>query len=246
MKTAVIIEDEINARDLLKRYLEKYCDIEVAGDAGSVGAGVKVILDKKPDIVFLDISLPDQNGFDLITRLQPVEFEVVFVTAYDQYAIQAIKMSAVDYLLKPIDISELRVAVQKAKDRIDYKHSNQNLQVLLDNLKHPSNKRIAIPDGHGFVYEDVSNIIRLRAHGRYTEIFIASGKKYLVTRNLGEFEKILVQHDFLRVHHSHMVNPAHIASFEKQDGGFLVMKDNSFVEVSRRNREALMSYLKMS
>src|SRR6185295_13168942 len=117
MKTAIIIEDELNARLLLKRYSEKYCEIKVVGEAESVNDGAQLILEKKPDMIFLDISLPGQNGFELIRLLQPISFEVIFVTAFDQYAIQAIKMSAVDYLLKPIDISELRIAVQKAIER---------------------------------------------------------------------------------------------------------------------------------
>jgi two-component system LytT family response regulator len=244
MKTAIIVEDEMNARALLRRYLEKYCETEVIGEVESVSDGVDMVLEKKPDMVFLDISLPDHNGFELIRRLQPVEFEVIFVTAYDQYALQALKLSAVDYLLKPVDISELRQSVQKARERIDYKRSNENLLVLLENLKQPESRRIAIPDGHSYVYEDVANIIRLRAQGRYTEIYTVANKKYTVTRNLGEFDKMLSQYKFLRVHHSHLVNPQHISSFEKQDGGFLIMKDKSSVEVSRKNKEALMNFLK--
>ncbi|MES2616366.1 MAG: response regulator [Bacteroidota bacterium] len=114
MRTAVIIEDELNAQALLKRYLEKYCETDVVGEAGNVKDGIAMILDKKPDIVFLDISLPDQNGFTLISQLQPITFELIFATAYDQYAIQAIKLSAADYLLKPTDISELRQAAKRA------------------------------------------------------------------------------------------------------------------------------------
>jgi two-component system LytT family response regulator len=244
MKTAVIIEDELNARALLRRYLEKYCQIKITGEAETVLAGVEMILEQKPDMIFLDISLPDHNGFELIRRLQPVVFEVIFVTAYDQYALQAIRMSAVDYLLKPIDISELKLAVQKAGERIDYKRKNHNLTILLENLGHTDKRRIAIADGHSYVYEDVANIVRLRAQGRYTEVYTLQGKKYTITRNLGEFDKMLSQYRFLRVHHSHLVNPEHIISYEKHDGGFLLMKDKSSVEVSRKNREALITFLK--
>ncbi len=245
MRTAVIIEDELNAKLLLKRYSEKYCEIEVIGEAECVNDGVQLILEKKPDMIFLDISLPGQNGFELIRLLQPVSFEVIFVTAFDQYAIQAIKMSAVDYLLKPIDIGELRIAVQKAIERINLKNVNRNLDILLDNISHNSSSRkIAIPDGHGFVYEEISNLVHLKAQGRYTEIFTVSGKKYIVTRNLGEYDKMLSQYSFLRVHHSHLINPIHISSYDKSDGGFLVMKDKSEIEVSRRNKQELYSYLK--
>ncbi len=244
MKTAVIIEDEPNARALLHHYVVKYCELSIAGEAENVGNGVRLILEKKPDLVFLDISLPDHSGFELIKRLHPVGFEIIFVTAYDQYALQAIRMSAVDYLLKPVDISELRQAVQRAKERIEYKRYNENLKVLLENLKQSEIKRIAIPDGNSFQYEDTANIIRLQARGRYTEIFTSNNKKYTVTRNLGEFDKLLSQYKFLRVHHSHLINPVHILSFEKRDGGFLIMKDRSSVEVSRRNRETLMDFLR--
>lgn len=244
MKTTIIIEDEANARALLKRYVEKYCDLKVIGDAENVAEGMALILELKPDLVFLDISLPGQNGFELIRQLEPVNFEVIFVTAFDQYAIQAIKMSAVDYLLKPVDIAELRIAAQKAVARIDNRNANRNLEILLGNLnQNTTSRKIAIPDGHGFVYEEISNIIRLKADGRYTEIY-TSGKKYVVTRNLGEFDKMLSQYSFLRVHHSHLINPTYISSYDKSDGGFLIMKDNSEVEVSRRNKEELLSFLK--
>lgn len=243
MIKSIIIEDEINARALLRRYLEKYCQVEVSAEAGSVAEGITAILEHKPDIVFLDISLPKQNGFELIQQLQPINFEVIFVTAYDQYAIQAIKLSAIDYLLKPIDISELRQAVLRAEERIQSKQGSQNLAALADNLKQHENKRIVIPDGHSYIYEEIANIIRLQAQGRYSEIYTV-GKKYTVTRNLGEFDKLLHPSNFLRVHHSHLINPLHIASFEKNDGGYLVMKDGSTVEVSRKNREALISFMK--
>jgi two-component system, LytTR family, response regulator len=246
MKTAVIIEDESHAMALLARYLEKYCQVTVIGKAENVVDGVKVIQEKNPDIVLLDISLPDHNGFELIKRLQPITFEVIFVTAYDQYALQAIRLSAVDYLLKPVDISELRDAVNRAAERIEQKHSNQNLLLLIENLQQPDARRIAIPNGSSYLYEDISNIVRLHAQGRYTEIYTTAPKKYFVSKNLGEYDKLLSQYRFLRVHHSHLVNPMHISSFEKQDGGFLVMKDKSLVEVSRRNRDAVISFLKKS
>lgn len=245
MKKAILVEDESHARALLKRYVEKYCELDVIGEAENVSEGVQLVLERKPDIVFLDISLPGLNGFELIRQLQPISFEVIFVTAFDQYAIQAIKLSAVDYLLKPIDIGELRVASLKAIERINFKNVNRNLDILLDNISHnTTSRKIAIPDGHGFVYEEISNIIRLKASGRYTEIFTASGKKYLVTRNLGEFDKMLSQYTFLRVHHSHLINPVHISSYDKSDGGFLIMNDKSEVEVSRKNKEELLRFLK--
>lgn len=245
MTTAVIIEDEIHAQALLNRYLVKYCDTQVLGIAETVESGIDLILESHPQIVLLDISLPDHDGFELLRRLQPVNFEVIFITAFDQYAIKAIRMNAVDYLLKPVDIGELRSAISKAKERIASECDKINLKLLLDNLnKQPIIKRIAIPDGHSYFYEDIANIVRLRAQGRYTEIFLCSGKKHTVTRNLGEFEKQLSPYHFLRVHHSHLVNPEFINAFDKHDGGFLLMKDNSVVEVSRRNRHMLIKYLR--
>jgi two-component system LytT family response regulator len=244
MNTAVLIEDEVNARILLSHCLENYCNISIVGAAENVNDGIKIILEKKPNIVFLDISLPDNSGFELIRLLQPVNFEVIFVTAHDQYALQAIKLSAVDYLLKPIDIDELKQAVKKAEERLSYKQSNLNLSILLENIM-TEKKRIAIPNGSSYIYENVSDIIRLKAQGRYTEIYTASEKKYTVTRNLGEFDKLLSKYKFLRVHHSHLINPLYILSFEKQNGGYLIMKDKVIIEVSRRNRDTLLDFLKM-
>lgn len=245
MCKTVIVEDELNARQLLRRYLEKYCDLKILEEAETFEQGVNAILEFKPDIVFLDISLGAQNGFDLLKQFPYVDFEVIFVTAFDEFAIQAIRLSAVDYLLKPIDIVELKAAVERAKEKIVSKRISQNLLLLLENLdRNELSKKIAIPDGHSYIYEQISNIIRLRAQGRYTEIFTSAGKKYTVTRNLGEFDKMLAPYKFLRVHHSHLVNSIHISSFEKKDGGFLIMRDNSYVEVSRKNREELVSFLK--
>lgn len=244
MTTAVIIEDEIHAQELLKKYLEKYCNIKVIGTANTAALGIELILNCSPQIVFLDISLPDNDGFEILRVLHPIDFEFIIITAFNQYAINAIRMNTVDYLLKPVDIGELRVAVSKAKDRLTNKSDRTNLQILIDNFnKQISNKRIAIPNGHSYYYEEISNIIRLHAQGRYTELFLCSGKKHMVTRNLGEFEKQLSQFHFLRVHHSHLVNPDYISSYQKNDGGYLVMKDNSIVEVSRRNKNLLLKYL---
>lgn len=245
MTKAVVVEDELKARELLVKYVSKYCDTEVVGEAGNVDDAETMINDLKPDLIFLDISLPIHNGFELIERLQPINFEVIFITAYDQYAIQAIKMSAVDYLLKPVSISELKIAVQRAKEKIATKNRNKNLNVLLENLnQNHQSKKIAIPDGTSYIYEEVANIIRLQADGRYTKIYTSAGKHYMVTKNLGEFDKLLAPYSFLRVHHSHLVNPKHIDSFEKTDGGHLIMDDKSYVEVSRKNKEELIKFLK--
>jgi two-component system, LytTR family, response regulator len=247
MTKAIVVEDELNARELLIKYLTKYCELEVIGEAGDVEEAETLIAKLKPDIVFLDISLPIHNGFELIERLQPIDFEVIFITAYDQYAIQAIKISAIDYLLKPISISELKLAVTKAKAKIAGKNQNKNLNILLENLnQNNQSKKIAIPDGSSYIYEEISNIVRLQADGRYSNIYTLSGKKYLVTKNLGEFDKLLTPYSFLRVHHSHLINPNHIHSYEKIDGGHLIMVDKSHVDVSRKNKEDLIRFLKKS
>lgn len=245
MISAVIVEDEIKASELLKRYAEKYCEVNVIGEAPDVDEAERIIKACKPDIVLLDISLPLYNGFELLERLKPFDFEVIFVTAYDQYAIQAIKLSAVDYLLKPVSINELKTAIQNAKSRIAEKRKNRNLEVLLENLNSGNQScKIAILDGSSYIYQEVANIVRLKASGRYTEIFTVQGTKYTVTRNLGEFDKLLSRYHFLRVHHSHLINPVHIKSYEKGEGGHLIMTDNGHVEVSRRHKEEILKFIK--
>lgn len=242
---ALIVEDEANARDLLKHLCEKYCDLEVAGTAGSVDEAELFILDHKPELVFLDISLPVHNGFELVQRMSPVDFQIIFVTAYDEYALQAIKASAVDYLLKPVSISDLKKAVEKAKNQASRQQKLDNMEQLIMQLQAGAPvKKISIPDGKGMIYLEITKIIRCKANGRYTEIYLESGDKHLVTRNLGEFEQLLTPHGFIRVHHSHLINPAHLMAFEKADGGFVKMKDGSEVEVSRRKRDDLFRSLK--
>lgn len=242
---AVIVEDEANARDLLRHLCEKYCDLEIVGTAETVDEAEILILDTKPDLVFLDISLPVHSGFELVKRMDPVDFQVVFVTAYDAYALQAIKASAVDYLLKPVAISELKKAVEKARNQLNQREQLDNLENLIHQLQAGApSKKISIPDGKGMLYIEITDIIRCKANGRYTELFLETGQKHLITRNLGEFEQLLTPYGFIRVHHSHLINPSHLLSFDKSDGGFIKMKDGSEVEVSRRKRDDLFRGLK--
>lgn len=247
MNTAIIVEDEENVRQLLVHYAEKYCGLKILATAENVDKAYLAVLENNPDIVFLDISLPGQNGFELLNKIKPINFEIIFVTAFNEYALQALKISAVDYLLKPVDIAELKEAVFKAQERIKAKKHTQNLEILLENLQQSSQapRKLAIPDGHGFVYEDIANVIRLKAHGRYTEIFLTQNRKYLVTKNLGEFDEMLAGSNFVRVHHSHLVNPIHIANYDKSNGGFLNMSDGSYIEVSKRKKDNLKNLMGM-
>ncbi len=244
MNSAVIIEDETNARDLLTHLCVNYCNLEIVGTADNIVEGEKLLRLLNPDILFLDISLPGKNGFELLKRIQPMETQVIFVTAYNEFAIKAIKVSAVDYLLKPIEIKELKTAVEKALYNIQQKNINQQLTALIENLGGMPNKRkIAIPESNGMQYIEISEIIRLKAMGRYSEVYLKSGKKMVVSRNLGEFEILLNPHEFIRVHHSHLINSKHVVAFEKSNGGHLKMSDGSTVEVSRRKKEELFKRL---
>lgn len=234
-----IVEDELNSRNLLKHFIEKYGRITVCGEAESYEQAIPEIRALQPDIVFMDISLPDKDGFEILNEIGERNFELIFVTAFEQHALKALKINAVDYLLKPVDISELLIAIEKAGERI-----------RLQNEKSESNRsngireeRLLIPNGQEILLEPLENIIRLKASGRYSEIFLISQKKYVITKNLGEFEKLPVLQNFIRVHNSHLINPAHIKAFEKSDGGSLLMSDGSRVEVSRRNRDQILSFL---
>lgn len=244
MNRAVIVEDETNARDLLTHLCVKYCNLEIVGTADNIEDGEKLLRALKPEILFLDISLPGKNGFELLKRIQPLESQVIFVTAYNQFAIQAIKVSAVDYLLKPIEINELKSAVKKAVYNVQQKKINQQLNALIENMgAMPGNRKIAIPESNGMQYIEIMEIIRLKAMGRYTEVYLKSGKKMVVSRNLGEFEILLNPHEFIRVHHSHLINAKHVVAFEKSNGGHLKMTDGSTVEVSRRKKDELFNRL---
>ena len=244
MIPAVIIDDEPNNVEALKALLQKYCpEVTISGTADTTETGYSLIIETKPNLVFLDIEIPYGNAFALLDRLSPINFEVIFVTAFDNYAISAIKYSALDYLLKPVNIKELQNAVYKAIERIDEKNTNQKIDNLLHNLKttKTSQQKIALPSQNGFVFININEFVRLEASSNYTAIFLSNKKKFLVSRSLKDFEEILPVDFFSRVHHSHIVNHNFIKKYHQGRGGYLEMEDGTTIEVSSRKKESFLS-----
>jgi two-component system, LytTR family, response regulator len=246
MIKAVIIDDEEGARESLANIIGRYfSEITVVAKAAGVDDAYEQINNTNPDIVFLDIEMPSGSGFSLLERFEKVNFEVIFVTAFDHYAIKAIKFSALDYLLKPVDIDDLKEAIThfKNKNRTSVSSVNTQLDVLFNNLKKDGAKKIAIPDTHGFSYIDFSEIIRCESDGNYTTFHLTGNKKIISSRTLGEYESLLESENFFRVHRSHIINLSHLVRYVKGEGGYVVMSDGSSVEVSRRKKQEFLDGL---
>ncbi|MEI6946802.1 LytTR family DNA-binding domain-containing protein [Paraflavisolibacter sp. H34] len=243
----LLVDDEAPNRENLQELLKQYCpEVTVVAEADSVAEGVALIRRHAPELVLLDIRMQDGTGFDLLQQLGQVDFEVIFITAYDQYGIQAVKYAALDYLLKPVDIGELQAAIGKAQVKIGQKQKNERMEYLLDYLNRgrefPS--KIALPLFHETLYVDVAEIIRCEANNTYTYFYLSSGEQVLVSQTLKEYELLLEPQGFLRTHQSHLVNIAFVRSWLKEDGGSLLLKDKTRVPVSKLNREKVKAVLR--
>jgi len=246
MLKAIIIDDEKKSVQAMERLLARYCsDVFIISTANGCESGIEVINRFKPDVVFLDIQMPDGSGFKLLEEVGEINFEVIFTTAYDQFAIKAIKYSALDYLLKPIVPNDLKVAVEKAKKKKLGGQVNRNIEVLLENIKTPRDepKKIVLSTSEGMHIVKVSDIIRCESDDYYTRFYFLNGKKLMVSKTLKENEELLSAHNFIRPHKSHLVNVAYIKSFMRIDGGVIVMTDSSKIPVSRRKREKVIDII---
>ncbi len=247
MFKTVIVDDEPKNLRILKKLLQDFCpQIQVAGEAGDVKSAFSVITDLKPELVILDIEMPYGNAFDLLDSLMPIDFEIIFITAFDSYSLKAFKYSALDYLLKPVDISELQAATDKAVQKISGKNINQQLSVLLSNFKNAQNslQKIAIPTMEGFVFINVEDIIRCESHGSYTIIFATGNEKITASRNIKEYEELLPTSIFCRIHNSHLVNLNRIKKYSKGRGGTVIMEDGTVIEVASRRRDEFLNMFK--
>ena len=239
---AILVDDEPKSRNNLHDLLQEYCrQVEIVGEAASATEALKLIKQQEPELIFLDIEMPGGSGFDLLKSLNDQNFEVIFVTAFDQYGIQAVKFCAIDYILKPIDIFELSKAVEKAQAQILRKKENRRLVELVANIDRPEDeKRIALPLADKIEFIVVNQIVRLEADGNYTRIFMDCKKEYLVCKTLKEYQEILEHHNFLRTHQSHLINCRKIAAYIKTDGGYILMTDGSSVPISRQKRDDVL------
>lgn len=239
---AILIDDEPNSTEALEQMLRLTCpDVEVVGIANSAQNGLEIIRKHAPDVIFLDIQMPHMTGFELLEKLGKVNFAIIFTTAHDQYALQAFKVSAADYLLKPIDMDELENAVEKVRNRMKTAVPDfGSLESLFRQMQKTEVKRLVLPTGDGLVFVNLSDIVRLESDSNYTMFHLVSKQKILVSRTLGEYENVLLANDFCRIHHSHLINLAQLRRYIKTDGGYAEMSDGSKIEISRRKKEEFL------
>ena len=243
MINAIIVDDELKSRESLKILLEEFCDnVAVKALCQDVAEAVVAIQQYKPDVVFLDIQLQRETGFDLLTQLGDFDFEVIFTTAYAEYAIKAFKFAAIDYLLKPIDIEELKRALSKVEKRMNDSISLR-LQQLMQNLKNTSseNYKLALPTTDGLVFVKMQDILYCEASSNYTEITVMDGKKYIVSRTLKEYEDMLGEHNFYRIHNSYLINLNAIKKYVRGEGGYVIMANDKSLDVSKRKKEGFLA-----
>ena len=241
---AIIIEDLPQAVRMLQEDLEKHCpEVNVIGTAHSVVSGAKLLQQQTPDLIFLDIMLGDGTGFDLLEIFPKLRSRVIFVTASDEYALRAFRYAAVDYLLKPVDIEQLKEAVARAAKR--QVESPESLQLLKESLARPDvlPKRISLHSQEKIVMVDIDNIVRCEADGNNTRFILSNGEKIFVTRTLKHFEQLLEGHDFIRVHQSHLVNFRYVRGLEKKEGGYLLLKNGEMIPVSVRKKAEVLARL---
>lgn len=246
MITALIIDDESDGRDALRLALEKYCpDVSIKGMCETSELGISAIKTLKPDLVFLDIQMPQMSGFDVLQKVAPVTFEVIFVSAHDQYAIKAIKFSALDYLLKPIDVDDLMNALRKVKERLHNKGNAHQYQSVLHNiqLKTDKIKKLAVPSLDGIDLFDTDDIIYCKADGSYTTVYLQNKQSKIVSRNLKDFENLLEEFGFCRVHHASLINLKHVQRYVKGEGGYVILSEGHHVDISRRKKEEFLGLL---
>lgn len=246
MYRTVIIDDDILARKVLKRILEQNFDeINICGEAETVATGVSLIEEVGPDLVFMDIEMPDGTGFNLIEKLDRVDFKLVFTTSYSDYAITAFKYSAFDYIVKPVLLENVKSTMQRIKD-IPVLHEKNRIEVLKESLVRRDPDRestIALPEMNGFSIVKVKDIIRCEGERNYSRIFFRDGKSILVSRTLLEFDNLLVPHGFYRIHRSHLVSLKDVTRFLKTDGGMVELTDKSQLRVSPKYKDELLGKL---
>ena len=243
---SIIVDDEKNGRENLAGLLKTFCPrVEIACEAESVSSAILLIEKFHPDLVFLDIEMPVASGFALLEHFKEYPFEVIFVTAYDSYAIKAIRFSAADYILKPINTDDLKYAVDSVYERIIRKQENERLKQLYHNIQQPKDQRIGLATGESIEFAEVNTIVRCQGEGNYTRIYFENRKPLLVSKSLVEFEELLEEHFFVRTHKAHLINLKKISAYIKTEGGMVRMSNGDTVPVSRRRKEFLLGKLKL-
>ncbi|MEP7256304.1 MAG: LytTR family DNA-binding domain-containing protein [Ferruginibacter sp.] len=242
MITAIIVDDEAKGRLALRQKLKSYCpNVTIVAEAVDGIEALSAIDKHQPQLIFLDIEMPKMNGFEMLNNIKEKKFHIIFTTAYDQYAIKAIKYAAFDYLLKPIDIEELKAAVARA-DLSETEQTKKQIELLQQNMQHPKNqlKKLAIPTLEGLLFFNINDIIHLEANSNYTFIHFSGKPKITASKTLKEFEELLPEDIFFRTHHSHLINLNYIKRYIKGDGGQIELQNGNYVDVSRRKKEEFL------
>lgn len=249
MIRAILIDDEIFNLENLQTLLEKHCpQVTIIATAQNIDDALDAVVKHSPNLLFLDIQMGNKTGFDVLKQLPTRNFEVIFVTAFDQYGIQAVKFAALDYLLKPIDIEELILAVNKAENKLSTQVQTSQLDFLLQQLKKSETKvsKIALQMQGEIRYVNLSEIIRCEADNTYTHFFLSNDEKILVSKSLKEYADLLRPNGFLRCHQSHLVNPDYVKSLLKEDGGVLLLLSGEKIPISKPNRDAVKQALQQA
>ncbi len=240
---AIIVDDEIDAIQTLEFLLQNYCpDVKIVGKATGIFEAKEIIIDEEPDLVFLDVIMPRGTGFELLGFFPQRDFDVIFITAHNEFAINAFRFSAVDYLLKPVDQDELIVAVRKVRDRRG-KRQDINMEVLMENVQSKKPKKIAVSNLEGINYINVDEIICLQAEGSYSVIHLTDGRKIILSRNLKEYESLFRGYDFFRPHNSYIVNLQYVERFNGKEGFIIEMKNRLEIPISRRKKDLFLKIM---
>lgn len=235
-----LIDDEQKSRDTLRNMIQQFCvDVEVIGESWMVEDAAQQINQLLPDVVFLDIEMPEQNGFELFNYFPDPPFSVIFATAYSQYAIQAFRLAAIDYLLKPFNVKELKEAIQRARQKKEESFQQEKLKTLQENFQGTA-KKLAIPVQNGFKFIEINSIIRCKADRGYTYFVLTNGEKIITSKPLGHFEKVLDNSNFFRVHRSDLINLDYLKSYEKSRQGIVTLVNGDTVAVSKNRRDAFL------
>ena len=243
MLKAIIVDDELKSRESLKILLEEFCgNVRVTALCGNVSEAQEAIRVHAPQVVFLDIQLQRETGFDLLTRLGHVDFEIIFTTAYSEYAIQAFKFSAIDYLLKPIDTEDLKRAVDKVEKKVAASLPDRLEKMLRGFMSDLSNSyKLALPTLDGLVFVNIKDVLYCEAMSNYTVFHTGDGKKFTVARSLKEYEGLLAEHNFFRIHNSYLINLREVKKYVRGEGGYVILHNDVSLDVSKRRKEAFLN-----
>jgi two-component system LytT family response regulator len=244
---AIIIDDEVSSRNSLRQKLAAHCpEIDTVAECENAEIAIKTIEATEPDVIFLDVEMPRMNGFTMLQQLSKRNFEVIFTTAYDHYAVRAIRFSALDYLVKPVEVEELKAAVEMVKQKRNKPAGNERLETLLYNLVHEKKLdfRLAIPSQDGLQFIAVSDIIYLQAESNYTFVYVENAPKITVSKTLKDFEELLPQSAFLRIHHSYIINKNRVLKYIKGEGGQVIMSNGQTLDVSRRKKDEFLNAMR--